>query len=177
MQLPRASHLPRPLHATTCAPPHPTHSAARGLSALSVHNPQYRIAPHLSTTTRQRNPPAASAPSSSSESPLSAPSSRHSRRAGCTQQVGHRLTPVSLDGPTLWAALREALKGAPPIGSGLHCQSARVLRNRSPTWIGALLVALGTATLAAREGSGRLTPTGATHTPRIPTWQASWDTS
>ena len=119
MQLPRASHLPRPLHATTCAPPHPTHSAARGLSALSVHNPQYRIAPHLSTTTRQRNPPAASAPSSSSESPLSAPSSRHSRRAGCTQQVGHRLTPVSLNEPALWgAALREALKARLRLGQG-----------------------------------------------------------
>ena len=69
----------------TCAPPHPTHSAERGLSALSVHSP-YQIDPHLSPT-RQRNPPGDSAPSSSSESPLSAPSSRRFRRAGCTQQV------------------------------------------------------------------------------------------
>eukprot|EP00964_Phaeocystis_antarctica_P046887 scaffold27099_cov53-Phaeocystis_antarctica.AAC.3 len=48
------------------------------------------ITKYMRPTSRPSNPPGASAPSSSSASPLPAPFSRRSRRAGCAQQVGQR---------------------------------------------------------------------------------------
>ena len=88
------------------------------LRPLCVHlSPSFSVDPHL-LATRQSNPPRASAPSSSSASPLSAPSSRSSRPAGCMQQVGHCSISASLCGLSRGCSPRGRSRACPPSEHG-----------------------------------------------------------
>ena len=155
----RCPSLPHPIHAT--APSAPPMLLATGASATgapyALPYPPYALSPlrsstatsslrapsetsidtpHISTT-RQRNPPGASAPSSSSALPLPAPSSRRSRRAGCAQQVAHRAASALYSGQDLGLLSERVLKGVcPPPGQGVLISPRASYRNRPylPGW-------------------------------------------